>query len=75
MKTRAPAGCWVQDGEQTQQAASSQKRHPWRMHVDVWQNQYNTVKLKKNYNNNKKEERGSVLAPLFICFFSSPCRM
>ena len=47
MKTRAPAGCWVQDGEQTQQAASSQKRHPWRMHVDVWQNQYNTVKLKK----------------------------
>ena len=48
MKTRAPAGCWVQDGEQTQQAASSQKRHPWRMHVDVWQNQYNTVKLKKN---------------------------
>ena len=49
--------------------------HPWRMHVDVWQNQYNTVKLKKNYNNNKIEERGSVLAHLFICFFSSPCRM
>ena len=47
MKTRAPAGCWVQDGEQTQQAASSQKRHPWRMHVDVWQNQYNIVKLIK----------------------------
>ena len=21
--------------------------HPWRMHVDVWQNQYNIVKLKK----------------------------
>ena len=26
--------------------------HPWRMHVDVWQNQYNIVKYK---NNNKKE--------------------
>ena len=21
--------------------------HPWQMHVDVWQNQYNIVKLKK----------------------------
>ena len=21
--------------------------HPWRIHVDVWQNQYNIVKLKK----------------------------
>ena len=21
--------------------------HPWRMHVDVWQNQYNIVKLNK----------------------------
>ena len=24
--------------------------HPWRMHVDVWQNQYNIVKLKKKFN-------------------------
>ena len=22
--------------------------HPWQIHVDVWQNQYNIVKLKKN---------------------------
>ena len=21
--------------------------HPWQIHVDVWQNQYNVVKLKK----------------------------
>jgi len=21
--------------------------HPWRIHVDVWQNQYNSVRLKK----------------------------
>ena len=25
--------------------------HPWRIHVDIWQNQYNIVKLKK-----KKEQ-------------------
>ena len=24
--------------------------HPWQMHVDVWQNQYNIVKLKKKRN-------------------------
>ena len=23
------------------------RAHPWQIHVDVWQNQYNTVKLKK----------------------------
>ena len=27
----------------------------WRIHVDIWQNQYNIVKLK----NKKKEERGN----------------
>ena len=28
--------------------------HPWRMHVDVWQNQYNIVKLKKEKKKKKK---------------------
>ena len=27
----------------------------WRIHIDVWQNQYNIVKV-KNKNNNKKKE-------------------
>ena len=36
----------VQDGEGT-------RVHQWRIHVDVWQNQYSIVKLKKN--NNKKQ--------------------
>ena len=31
-------GRGVQDGTRV---------HPWWIHVDVWQNQYNTVKLKK----------------------------
>ena len=30
--------------------------HPWRIHVDVWQNQYNIVKLKKN--NILKKKKG-----------------
>ena len=29
--------------------------YPWRMQVDVWQNQYNIVKLKNN-NKNKKHK-------------------
>ena len=31
--------------------------HPWRMHVDVWQNQYNIVKLKNNDNNKKTKKK------------------
>ena len=34
--------------------------HPWQMHVDVWQNQYNIVKLKK------KKESGL----FYFCLFS-----
>ena len=30
--------------------------HPWRMHVDVWQNQYNIVKLNKKKKNMMSEE-------------------
>ena len=33
---REGGGRGVQDGET--------RVHPWRIHVDVWQNQYNTVK-------------------------------
>ena len=31
--------------------------HPWRIHVDIWQNQYNILKLK--YKINKKKESRS----------------
>ena len=31
--------------------------HPWRMHADVWQNQYNILKLKKK---KKKRERKKI---------------
>ena len=34
---REGGGRGVQDGEQTHV-------HPWRIHVDVWQNQYNIVR-------------------------------
>ena len=32
--------------------------HLWRMHVDVWQNQYNIVKLKKKSNKQIKKNKG-----------------
>ena len=31
--------------------------HPWRIHVDVWQNEYNIVKLKKKTVNKQIKER------------------
>ena len=31
--------------------------HPWQIHVDVWQNQYNIVKLKNNDNNKKTKKK------------------
>ena len=31
--------------------------HPWRMHVDVWQNQYNIVKFKNNNNNKNTQDQ------------------
>ena len=34
----------------------------WQIHVDIWQNQYNIVKLIKN-NNNKKKTQRSLRAP------------
>ena len=33
----------------------------WRIHVDVWQNQHNIVKLKKNKIWEKKEKRKEIL--------------
>ena len=35
--------------------------HPWQMHVDVWQNQYNIVKLKKKLKKQTNLEKQSML--------------
>ena len=35
--------------------------HPWQMHVDVWQNQYNIVKLKKKLKKKTNLEKQSML--------------
>ena len=42
------SGRGIQDGKRV---------HPWRMHVDVWQNQYNIVKLKKKKKETTKKKR------------------
>ena len=35
--------------------------HSWQIHVDVWQNQYNIVKLKKKKKKEKKAEANVIL--------------
>ena len=38
----------------------------WQIHVDIWQNQYNIVKLKNKKNNNKIKSRDIAL-PTKVC--------
>ena len=40
-----PEGWYGEGGERGVQ--DEEQCNPWQMHVDVWQNQYNIVKLKK----------------------------
>ena len=35
--------------------------YPWRIHVDIWQNQYNIVKLKKKKELKKKGKKSGHL--------------
>ena len=41
----------------------------WQIHVDIWQNQYNIVKLKNKNKIKKKEYRGNQLTNLKLSFF------
>ena len=38
---------WYGEGGGNGGSGLGTRVHPWRMHVDVWQNQYNIVKKKK----------------------------
>ena len=41
--------------------------HPWRMHVDVWKNQYNIVKERKRKQwQKKKQKKKKVKAVIFL---------
>ena len=42
--------------------------HPWQIRVDVWQNQYNIVKLKKIHKLKKKKKNYKVFLELFYYF-------
>ena len=49
----------------------------WRIHVDIWQNQYNIVKLKnknksQKVNEKKKKERNTAPAPVSLTIFTRP---
>ena len=52
MRWNDPEG-WYGEGGGRGGSGLGTRVHPWRIHVDVWQNQYNIVKLKKNKNKNK----------------------
>ena len=36
----------VRGGRRERGSGWGRRVYPWQMHVDIWQNQYNTVKLK-----------------------------
>ena len=43
-----PEGWYGEGGEREEGGSGLETRvHPWQIHVDVWQNQYNILKLKK----------------------------
>ena len=47
----------------------------WRIHVDIWQNQYNIVKLKnknKSQKVNEKKKRNTAPAPVSLTIFTRP---
>ena len=50
-----PEGWYGEGGGRRERGSGWETRvYLWRIHVDIWQNQYNTVKLKKK----KKKDRG-----------------
>ena len=49
----------VQGGKREEGSGGGTRVYLWRIHVDIWQNQYNIVKLK-----NKKKSKNKIMAQL-----------
>ena len=47
--------------------------HPWRIHVNVWQNQYSIVKQNKVKIKIKKNSDKILFAEILFVFYSSNC--
>ena len=47
----------LQGGRREEGSGWGTRVYLWRIHVDIWQNQYNTVKLKNKIKFKKKEKK------------------
>ena len=47
----------VQGGRREESSGWGTRVYLWRIHVDIWQNQYNTVKLKNKIKLKKKKKK------------------
>ena len=47
----------VRGGRREEGSGWGTRVYPWRIHVDIWQNQYSIVKLKNKIKNLKKNEK------------------
>ena len=59
----------AQGGRREEGSGWGKRVYLWRIHVDIWQNQYNIVKLKKKRKENlKKNNAGDCLLLRVKCF-------
>ena len=47
---------WYREGRREEDSGWGTRAYFWQIHVDIWQNQYNIVKLKKIKKINKMKE-------------------
>ena len=47
----------VQGGRREEGSGWGTRVYPWRIHVDIWQNQYNIVKLKNKIKQNVRRKK------------------
>ena len=57
----------VRGGRREEGSGWGTRVYLWRIHVDIWQNQYNIVKLKKKINFKKKDYILRVIQIVCIC--------
>ena len=64
---------WYGGGRREEGSGWGTRVYLWQIHVDIWQNQYNIVKLKNKIQLKKKEKKIVIsLAPASAPFLCSP---
>ena len=54
----------VWEGRRKEGSGWGTHAYPWRIHFDIWQNQYNIVKFKNEIKLKRKEKKSRVCIPL-----------